>query len=107
MLHIFLGGKAPAGLQWDHINRDRKDCRRANLRVVTVQVNQRNVGVRADNPSGIIGVQRHKRASGNNCWKATIKDESGEQIYLGLFETVEEAAAVRGEAEVRMWGANR
>lgn len=107
MLHIFLFGRAPIGLQWDHINRDKYDCRRQNLRIVTVRVNQRNVGLRKDNTSGIIGVQRHKRASGNHCWKATIKDNSGKQLYLGLYDTIEAAAVVRQQAEVRLWGVDR
>lgn len=38
-LHVFLLGPAPAGLVWDHVNGDKRDNRRANLRAVTNQVN--------------------------------------------------------------------
>src|SRR5689334_2630750 len=41
-LHQFLLGKAPAGLEWDHINRDKSDNRRCNLRLVTPRENKQN-----------------------------------------------------------------
>ena len=41
-LHVFLLGRAPAGFHIDHINRNKLDNRRANLRVVTAAENIRN-----------------------------------------------------------------
>ncbi len=43
-LHLFLLGPAPAGLVWDHRNRDKRDNRRANLRAVTLSESNLNRG---------------------------------------------------------------
>ncbi len=101
-LHQLLGGKAPVGYEWDHINRNTLDNRRCNLRRVTNVVNNRNAGPRYNNPSGIRGVQRHRRVSGLDCWLVTITHD-GYQHYLGLFNTIEEAAQARKEAELLYW----
>lgn len=41
-LHVFLLGRAPAGYHIDHINRDKFDNRRGNLRIVTARENLLN-----------------------------------------------------------------
>jgi hypothetical protein len=41
-LHLFLLGRAPDGLEWDHIDRNPCNNRRGNLRAVTHSVNMRN-----------------------------------------------------------------
>ena len=41
-LHAFLLGAAPSGFHIDHINRDKLDNRRSNLRVITIAENIRN-----------------------------------------------------------------
>jgi len=43
-LHLFLLGRAPKGFEWDHINRNKIDNRRQNLRMVTSLVNRMNRG---------------------------------------------------------------
>jgi len=83
----------------DHLNGDTLDCRRANLRVVTNQENQRNRGgARADGSSGFLGVSRD--GSG---WWATIK-VNGKRKYLGTFPTPEAANVARLRAELEIWG---
>lgn len=77
----------------DHINGDKADNRPDNLREATLSENQRNATMRRKNKSGVNGVSRFR-----NKWKAEIRlfDRS---IYLGLFDTIEEAAAARKAAE--------
>lgn len=41
-MHVFLIGRAPSGYHIDHINRNKLDNRRANLRIVTAAENLRN-----------------------------------------------------------------
>jgi hypothetical protein len=97
-LHAFLM-KAPKGLQVDHINGDRLDNRRENLRVVTVSVNQFNrKHLNRNNRSGVRGVGYQ-----DGKWRARI-NVNGEDHYLGRFDTVEEATKARRQAEVEFYG---
>ncbi len=104
-LHIFLFGKAPDGLQWDHINRDKCDNRRENLRIVTHTVNQRNKGITKSNSTGVNGVARFN-GRGQKHFSATIR-VNGELIQLGFFLTLEEAAKARQDGEKIYWGSER
>lgn len=76
------------GLEVDHINRNKLDNRRSNLRSVTRSQNERNKSLRSDNTSGYKGVhwdKSHKK------WYAGIRHD-GKRIYLGRFATAEEAS---------------
>lgn len=55
----------------DHLNRDTTDNRKSNLRVGTQSDNARNMSMRKDNKSGIVGVRRGVH-SNKNVWIATI-----------------------------------
>jgi hypothetical protein len=98
-LHEFLLGPAPDGLHTDHINRDKTDNRRANLRFVTRTINMRNTGKNASNVSGVKGVSW---ASRDKKWRAEIR-MPGRKINLGWFSTLQEAAAARLAAEELLW----
>lgn len=67
MHRLILG--TPQGCKTDHLNRDRLDNRRSNLRVCTTQQNNRNVGLRKDNTSGFKGVFLD-RSTGH--WKPVV-----------------------------------
>lgn len=86
LMHRLIA-QTPCGLQADHINRDRLDNRRCNLRNVTPSVNTWNQGMRTDNTSGVRGVC-FDRTRGK--WKATYGKRS-----LGRFDTFAEAVAAR------------
>lgn len=55
-LHRFLLGLADENVIVDHANRDRLDCRKKNLRIVTPQQNSMNSSLPHSNSSGFIGV---------------------------------------------------
>ena len=96
-LHIEIMGGSPIGLEWDHINRDKLDNRKENLRAVIHRVNGWNRNVQFNSKTGISGVYLNGRR-----WQARIKN-NGEFINLGIYDTVEEAAKVRCDAEKIYW----
>lgn len=79
----------------DHINHNRSDNRPQNLREVGITGNARNISIRSDNTSGHLGVNFKKSESR---WVARICSE-GKRIYLGTFDTIEEAIEARKAAE--------
>lgn len=72
----------------DHINRDKLDNRKSNLRICTRGQNQVNKPIQKNNTSGYKGVSWNKRLGR---WVAYIS-ENGKAKQLGLFNTKEEAA---------------
>lgn len=89
----------PEGFETDHINHNRLDNRRKNLRSVTTQQNQRNASLAKNNKSGFIGVHFYKRV---NKWIAYIwKDYK--KIHLGYFTNLEDAILARRDAERKYW----
>lgn len=85
----------PGAFQVDHINGDKLDNRRFNLRSVTPSQNCMNRRKRIDNTSGVIGVRWNKRLKG---WESYIK-LNGKNIYLGVSYQKENAIHIRKEAE--------
>ena len=88
-------GDYPNG-QLDHINGIRVDNRILNLRVVFPFENNRNQKRNRRNTSGVCGVSWFKRTLK---WRATIQDDNYRFKHLGYFDTLEEAAKARKEAE--------
>ena len=84
----------------DHINRDKLDNRKANLRVCTSSDNAKNRGTRKNNVSGVTGVIWNKQASK---WQAII-NVSGKRKHLGYFTDINEAIRVRIHSELEMFG---
>ena len=93
--HDNLVGKPEKPYEVDHINRNRLDNRKENLRFVTSTQNNINMGVCKINTSGYKGVNWDKR---RQKWRARIKLHRKE-IHLGYFETKEEAVNTRKAAE--------
>ena len=69
----------------DHINGDRSDNRLCNLREATSAENKQNIKARADNKVGYLGVSPYRSK-----YQARIRVD-GTQIYLGNFDTPEQA----------------
>ena len=84
-LHRFILVPADA-LHVDHINGDKLDNRRANLRACTNAENQRNRGSRGV-VSAFKGAHRNERGR----WRAEIKS-GGSRLHLGIYDTDREAA---------------
>lgn len=75
----------------DHINRNKLDCRRENLRIADKSINSLNRDAQANSRFGISGVSYDKRS---RKYRAYAKLE-GKQIFLGYHETVEDAILAR------------
>lgn len=78
----------------DHINGERNDNRKNNIRICSMQQNSHNRGISKNNTSGVKGVS--KRKNGN--WQAGIRF-NGTSYYLGTFEKIEDAIKSRKNAE--------
>jgi len=95
--HLILGKKS--GYDTDHINEDKLDNRKENLRFCTRGQNMQNCFMK-HNTSGYKGVCK-SRTLGK--WRSYIK-VNGKQIHLGTFESKEEAAEVYNKAAVKYFG---
>jgi hypothetical protein len=101
-LHRFLLGLEHGdGIQCDHRNRDRLDCRRDNLRLATPDLNGRNRSSYSNNTSGYKGVSFDKRTGR---WEASIKLNYRKQ-FLGYFDTAQDAALAYDAAAREAHGA--
>ena len=85
MHHLIL--KRKKGLETDHINRNRVDNRKANLRYATRKQNVENTGVRKDSLTKIKGVGYYKSI---DRWCAKIQIR-GKRMFLGSRKSPEEA----------------
>ena len=85
-MHRFLAN-TPVDMQTDHVNRDRLDNRRENLRIVTKSQNMMNGNIRSGKiHSQYRGVTRNKYS-----WVAQIQYNK-KHINLGSFSNEESAA---------------
>lgn len=90
--------KAGPGMQVDHINHNKIDNRRANLRLATRQQNQAHKRKRSDSTSPFKGVTRN-----TGRWEARIK-YGNQRINLGRFKCPEEAAKTYDAASLMLYG---
>ena len=90
----------PDGMGTDHINGDRLDNRKANLRTCNGSQNSMNRSHREGCSSRHKGVCWHKRAKK---WLAYIK-MNGVQKHLGVFISEQDAALAYNKAALEMFG---
>ena len=84
----------------DHINNDKSDNRICNLRSASNAENMRNMGRTKRNKTGYKGVYYHKK---NKKYIAAI-GKNMKTIYVGSFDTIEEAHAAYCKAAEKLHG---
>ena len=84
----------------DHINGNKSDNRKSNLRISTSQQNSMNIGLRKNNKSGYKGVMYETRRSK---WRAEIKKDY-RNVFLGYFDNKHEAAKAYNTAAIELHG---
>ena len=89
-----------SGFDIDHINRDKLDNRRSNLRVCSHHSNCLNQSKRSTNTSGYMGVSFSK----NMKKFESYIHHNGVKKSLGFFTSPEEAAICRDVAAKRIFG---
>ena len=88
------------GKRYDHIDRNPFNNRKSNLRKAKQADNAKNISIRKNNTSGIIGVcWRKDRAQ----WKAYIRIKD-KQKHLGYFDEKNDAIKARLMAEQKYYG---
>ena len=92
--------KTPVGKEADHINGNRSDNRRCNLRIVTHAENSCNKGIRTDNRSGFPGVWYDKS---RKRWTAELMLHQ-KKVWLGRFKELSDAIEARKDAEQQFFG---
>lgn len=90
----------PDNMVVDHINGNKLDNRKSNLRICTVKQNNYNHKIYKTSKTGYPGVGWHTK-SGK--WRARIQVD-GKEIYLGIYENIEDAINARKTAEEYYFG---
>lgn len=100
--HLIMGFNKSENknLMVDHINRNREDNRKENLRIVDFTTNAINKGIQSNNTSGYPGVHFGKE---RGLWEASVK-LNRTKINLGRFVTKEEAIQARIDGEIKYFG---
>lgn len=88
--------ETPAGLVTDHINGDKLDNRRANLRVATIAQNAMNYARKSGSMNPYKGVTIRPRSG---LWRARLR-----QTTIGYFKTPEDAKRAYDEMAREQYG---
>jgi hypothetical protein len=84
----------------DHINHDRLNNKKENLRIVTESQNSYNTKLSIVNKSGVIGVSYNKIS---NVWDARLQKDK-ELVLLDTYKNIEDAIIARLKAEKEFYG---
>ncbi len=93
LLHVYIWtlkfGNIPSGLEVEHKNQDKLDCRLDNLRLATRSENACNITKRKNNKSGVKGLCKIVRKSkdrpgwSQEKWKAQIRKDERKKTKKG------------------------
>ena len=97
---LLLSESGDANMQGDHINQDKTDNRRCNLRAASHMENQWNRGLRKDSTSGYMGVCFSKS---NGRYIAYI-NANKKRKYLGYHDNPVDAALAYDRAAIKLHG---
>ena len=97
LMHRFILGEACAGFDVDHINMDRLDNRRCNLRVATRSQNMANTHAIVGDYKGVSYDHRKRKYEA----KIYVK---GQKLWLGYYKSAEEAAKAYNNAAINHFG---
>lgn len=99
LMHRYILGVVDKRVIVDHINGDRSDNRRLNLRIVSHQQNSLNRKVGKNNSSGVMGVKYNKEM---DKWQARLG--SGGLYYMGSYQNKKDAIVARLRKEIEIYG---
>jgi hypothetical protein len=91
----------PDDMEIDHVNGNKLDNRRCNLRVCTSAENKYNRGVYFNNTSGMKGVTFNKK---EKKYKVSIRIGNNKRLHLGYFIDLREAALAYNKAAKKYHG---
>ena len=98
IMERMIGRPLVKGEDVDHINRNKLDNRRCNLRIATRTQNNMNCGPRSNNKCGYKGVFWHEKK-----WTTVIK-VGDKRIRLGRFDDIKDAARAYNAAALKYYG---
>jgi hypothetical protein len=90
----------PSGMYTDHINGNKLDNRKCNLRICTNTENTRNQKMHKNNNSGYKGISWSQR---NKKWGVSVWEEN-KHNWLGYFSSPVEAAKVYDKKAAELFG---
>jgi len=100
LMHRFIVGVKDRSIEVDHKDRNPLNNQKHNIRLCNRQQQCFNQGLNSRNQSGFKGVSFLKD---DNCWRARIKINQ-KYIYLGRFQSAQEAAAAYDAASLKYHG---
>lgn len=98
--HVVLNHKPSKMIVVDHINGNRKDCRKSNLRLCTKAQNNYNSAHGKNNTSGFVGVSFYKPTGK---WLAQICKD-GKHYHLGYYVDIINAVIAYNKKSKDLFG---